>query len=94
MQVSPDPTFSWEQRRVRLGQLTCILSILIGEDGKAGDISIVTPVGMGLDDEAVRALHDWRFTPANREGKPVSTHARVFFLVSPPNTVPTLSSII
>jgi TonB family protein len=73
LQVSPDPIFSWEQRRVRLAQLTCVLSILIGEDGRITDISIVTPVGMGLDDDAVTALRNWRFVPAKRDGKPVRT---------------------
>ena len=90
LQVSPEPIFGWEQRRVRLGQLTCVLSILIGEDGKVDDISINTPVGMGLDDDAVTALRDWRFIPAKRDGKPVSTHARVFFLVSSTNSLPKL----
>lgn len=87
-QVAPDPVFRWEERRVRLGQLTCVLSIVVGQDGRAHDIFIVTPVGIGLDDEAVAAVREWRFSPARRGGKPVETHARVVFLVSAPNTVP------
>jgi TonB family protein len=90
LQVAPDPLFRWEQRRVQLGQLTCVLSIVIGEDGKARDFSIVTPVGMGLDDDAVAAVKDWQFSPAKRDGQPVPIHARVVFLVTQPNTRPTL----
>lgn len=88
LQVAPDPVFRWEERRVRLGQLTCVLSIVVGEDGRAHDVSIATPVGMGLDDEAVAAVRQWRFIPARRDGRPVDTHARVVFLVSAPDTVP------
>lgn len=89
LQVSPDPVLRWEQRRVRLGQLTCVLSLVIGEDGKPSDVSIVTPVGMGLDDDAATALQQWRFTPGKRDGKPVPLHARIAFLVTTPNTRPT-----
>lgn len=87
LQVAPDPLFKWEQRRVRLDELTCVLSIVVGEDGRARDIFIVTPVGMGLDDDAVAAVQQWRFSPARRDGRPVAIHARVMFLVSSPNTI-------
>jgi len=90
LQVSPDPLFRWQQRRVHLGQLTCVFSAVIGEDGKAHDMAIVTPVGMGLDDDAFIALKDWKFTPGKRDGKPVPIHARIVFLVTEPNTRPTL----
>ena len=90
MQVSPDPLFQWEQRRVRLAQLSCVLSVVIGDDGKASDIYIVTPVGMGLDDDAVAVLLQWRFAPGKRDGKPVPVRARVIFIVTAPNTRPTL----
>lgn len=84
--VAPDPFFNWVQSRVHVGQLTCVLSVLIGEDGRVQDVFIVTPVGMGIDDDAAKAVANWRFVPAKRGGKPVPVHARVVFLISEPNT--------
>jgi TonB family protein len=83
LQIAPDPFLRWEQRRTHLRRpLTCVLSILVGEDGRPSEISVVTPVGMGLDDDAIAAVQEWHFSPAKRDGKPIAVHARVMFLIS------------
>ena len=88
LEFAPDPIFTWAQDRVKLGQLTLVLSAVVGEDGRLSEIAIVTPVGMGLDDDAVQTLKNWRFTPGKRDGKPVPVHTRIEFLLSETNTRP------
>ena len=73
---------------MKIGQLTLALSAVVGEDGRLSDIAIVTPVGMGLDDDAVQTLKNWRFTPGKKDGKLVPVHARIEFLLSEPNARP------
>jgi TonB family protein len=88
LEFGPDPIFTWAQERVKLGQLTLALSAVVGADGRLSDIAIVTPVGMGLDDDAVQALKNWRFTPGKQDGKLVPARARIEFLLSEPNARP------
>ena len=78
-----DPIFEWEQNRTRLGEMSLVLAFTVGEDGHARDIMIVSPVGMGIDDDAAKALRTWQFTPAIAENKPRAIHARVTFDISP-----------
>jgi TonB family protein len=41
-----------------------MLSIVVTPDGRAIDIHVSKGLGLGLDEEAVKAVRDWRFTPA------------------------------
>jgi len=47
-----------------------ILWLIVDEQGLPADIYVVSPVGYGLDDEAVTAVARWKFTPAKVKGKP------------------------
>ena len=78
-----DPFFDWLQERVSIGEMTLVLSLTIGEDGKPRDLVIVSPMGMGVDDEAAQAVSAWKFKPGTRDGKPCAVPARVFFDVRP-----------
>jgi Gram-negative bacterial TonB protein C-terminal len=84
--VAPDPLFQWEQRRVALPAEILVFSATVGEDGKLHDLLIVSPVGMGLDDDAAQTLSTWRFSPGTLDGKPCPVQARIIFGISPPNT--------
>jgi protein TonB len=57
---------------------TVILDIVVGEDGGVRDIAIVQGLGQGLNEAAVRALKACRFTPGERDGKPVPVRVRRF----------------
>lgn len=84
--AAPDPIFQWEQRRKTLDATALVLSFIVGTDGKPHNIMIVSPVGMGLDDEAAEALAKWTFTPGKQNGQLHAVHARVFFDITSPNT--------
>ena len=86
--LAPDPLFQWEQRRTVLDAMVLVVAFTVGEDGRAKNFSIVSPVGMGLDDDAVQALTEWKFKPATRDEKPCAVQARVVFEINAPNTRP------
>jgi len=81
--AAPDPVFQWEQERTHIGFMTLVLAFTVSEDGRAHDIFIVSPIGMGVDDDAVRTLSAWHFKPAMIGNKPHPAHARVIFDVVP-----------
>jgi len=45
--------------------------VVIGLDGKPGEVAVARPIGFGLDENAVEAIRNARFEPAIKDGKPV-----------------------
>lgn len=56
---------------------TVVLNCVVGEDGVVRDITIVRPLGAGLDEKAIEALQKWRFWPATKNGHPVAAYASI-----------------
>ncbi len=73
---SPDPTYSAEAYRARL-QGRVRMAVVVTADGRIGDIQVVKSLGMGLDEQAVQAVRQWRFEPATLDGKPVAVKANI-----------------
>jgi TonB family protein len=73
---SPDPDYS-EPARASKFQGVSILAAVILPTGKVGEISIVRPVGLGLDENAVEAIKTWRFQPAMRGNEPVAVAVNI-----------------
>jgi TonB family protein len=48
-----------------------VLDAVILEDGSVRVVRIVSGLGSGLDENAVEAIEQWKFTPATKDGKPV-----------------------
>lgn len=66
------PTYPVESRR-RHEQGTVRLLVLVGTDGRVSDISVAESSGSKrLDRAALTAVRRWRWTPAKREGGPVT----------------------
>ena len=42
-------------------------------DGTPSHLSLVKPEGLGLDEQALYAVSKYRFKPATKDGKPVTT---------------------
>ena len=72
----PDPEYSEEARETKL-QGTCVLSLVVGADGKPRDIAVVRKLGMGLDEKAVEAVRAWTFEPGRKDGAPVAVQIQV-----------------
>jgi protein TonB len=59
----PDPLYSDEARKAKL-QGSVTMRVLVGADGRAKEVEVTRGVGLGLDENAVRAVRGWRFSPA------------------------------
>ena len=49
----------------------CLYHVVIGADGKPGEIAVGRPIGFGLDENAVDAIRKATFEPAIKDSKPV-----------------------
>jgi TonB family protein len=49
-----------------------LYDVVVGPDGKPGEIAVGQPIGFGLDENAVETLKKATFEPAIKDGKPVS----------------------
>ncbi|MGC2110091.1 MAG: energy transducer TonB [Candidatus Korobacteraceae bacterium] len=87
----PDPEYSDQARKARL-QGTVVLWLIVDADGLPQHIRVQRSVGMGLDEEAIKAVKQWRFKPSMKNGEPVpvminvEVNFRLFALVPHPES--------
>jgi TonB family protein len=67
---TPDPEYS-DKARKKKKKGTVILETVVGTDGLTHDIHVLHPIGYGLDEQAIKALGQWKFEPATKDGQPV-----------------------
>ena len=73
----PTPQYTEEARRARMEGIV-VLYITIDEDGKATVTDIIKPMGLGLDESAVKTIEEqWKFSPAILDGVPIWYIAKV-----------------
>jgi TonB family protein len=65
-----EPAYSDEARKARV-QGRVQIQAVINTNGMAVDFTVKTSLGLGLDEEAVRAVKQWRFSPGAKDGVPV-----------------------
>jgi protein TonB len=76
-QHTPLPPYPAAAREQRLEGLV-VLSVLVGKDGRVGDVSVATSSGSRiLDDVAAHAVKKWTFAPARRGSRPVESVVEV-----------------
>lgn len=73
---SPDPEFTQKARKKKFNG-TIILETTVGTDGHTYDIRVVQPAKYGLDEQAVKALRQWKFEPGTKDGQPVPVSIQV-----------------
>ena len=54
-----------------------VLEIVVRRDGSVGDVQVLQGLAAGLNERAVQAVRQWRFTPAHRQGAPVDVIVEV-----------------
>ncbi len=66
-----EPEFSEQARRAKFsGQVQVYL--WVDTEGVPSHLRVVRGVGMGLDEEAIKAISQYRFKPATLNGEPVT----------------------
>ena len=66
-----DPEYSEEARKAKYSG-TVILYIEVDQTGHARNMRVVKGIGLGLDEKAIEAVNQWKFEPAQKDGKPVA----------------------
>lgn len=64
------PEYTQEARLAHLAGIVT-MSLTVDDDGVPNDIHVVAPLGLGLDESAVACMRQWRYSPAQKDGKPV-----------------------
>ena len=72
----PEPQYSEEARKAKW-QGVVLLSLVVDENGNTANIQVIRPLGLGLDEQAIKAVSQWRFTPGKKDGKPVKVQAQI-----------------
>jgi protein TonB len=73
---SPEPTFSDEARKQKWQGIVTLM-LIVGTDGRPYNIHVRQSAGMGLDEQAVETVKNWRFRPATLGGQPVDARIEV-----------------
>jgi TonB family protein len=71
-----EPEYS-EEARVAKYEGTVVLAVEIAPSGSAQNIRVMKGLGLGLDDNAVAAVQQWRFQPATKDGAAVTVQATI-----------------
>jgi TonB family protein len=70
------PVYSEEGRRRGI-EGDVVMEVIVRADGGVGAVRVVHGLGSGLDQRAVDAVRQWRFSPARRLGSPVDVLVEV-----------------
>jgi protein TonB len=70
-QVKADYTNEAREQRITG---TVLLDVVVLNDGSVGDVTVARSLDAvyGLDDNAVKAMKEWTFSPGTKDGKPVA----------------------
>ena len=75
---SVPPAYTPEAMRARI-EGTVVLGAVVQDDGTVGDITIVRSLDAkyGLDEQAIKALKQWKFEPGTLQGKADAVRVRI-----------------
>jgi protein TonB len=72
------PAYTPDAMRARI-QGEVLLTVIVRPDGTVTDVQVSRSLdrAFGLDEEAIKAARQWRFTPATRFGQPVAVYVTI-----------------
>jgi periplasmic protein TonB len=73
---APDPKYT-EKARLAKYQGVCVISTVVDAHGNPTQVQIVRQLGMGLDQQAVEAVKQYKFEPGTRLGTPVAVKVNI-----------------
>ena len=71
-----EPQYSPQPKREKI-QGTVLLGLVITADGQPQEIHVIKGLNTDLDNNAVKAVSQWKFQPATKEGNPVAVEAHI-----------------
>lgn len=72
--ASPDYTAEAKKKKIE-GAVT--LAIVVDKKGDVIDARVVKGLGYGLDENAIIAVKEWKYKPAEKDGEPVAVKMEV-----------------
>jgi TonB family protein len=77
-----NPDYTAEARKKRIeGSVT--VAIVVDKKGDVANAKVVKGLGYGLDENAIIAVKEWKYKPAEKDGEPIAVKMEVtvdFFL--------------
>jgi TonB family protein len=64
------PQYTAEAKKAKI-QGSVMIECVVKTDGTIGDVEVTKSLDAGLDQEAIKAVKQWRFEPGIKDGKPV-----------------------
>ena len=71
-----EPQYAEEARKNKI-QGSILLTLVIDATGTPTQIAVLRPLGMGLDEQAVAAVAQWKFSPGTKHGTPVPIFSQI-----------------
>jgi protein TonB len=71
-----EPLYSEEARKAKY-QGTVVFSAIVRKNGTLDILKVLRGIGLGLDENAVQALRQWKFRPGMKNGAPVDVYLNV-----------------
>jgi protein TonB len=71
-----EPQYTEEAKTAKVSG-SVLLSLVVDENGDAQEIQVARSLDQGLDQKAVDAVRQWRFSPATENGKPVAVAVKI-----------------
>lgn len=68
----PDPKYTEPARQGRVSGIV-VVEAIIDKNGNVDEVKVVKGLPMGLSEQAVAAVRQWKFKPGTRNGQPVAT---------------------
>ncbi len=73
---SVDPEYSAEARAAKFSG-KCVVALTIDTQGNPINVHVEKPIGMGLDEKAIDAVKQYRFTPATQDGVAIAKRVHI-----------------
>ena len=77
LRIQVPPEYSDDARKARVEGVVELL-VVVRADGTVQFERVQNSVGFGLDQKAIDAVKQWRFTPARKDGRPVPVWISIF----------------
>ena len=71
-----DPEYSDEARRSKFTGI-CVVALVVDPSGMPQRVHVIRHLGMGLDEKAIQAVQQYRFKPAEYQGRPVPVEVNI-----------------
>ena len=72
--TEPDYT---DEARIASHEGSVLLQADVDSEGSARNIVVIRNLGLGLDEQAIQAVRQWRFRPARHNGQRVACRVRL-----------------